>query len=196
VWAIWIFPGACGGAVNLLDVLVHAGLVGGALDERRPDVRPLDPFLDVVHEELRDLVGIPVHEELRQVVVGVDPGAGDHLKPCLLRDAAHELDVAAKEHRGGLADRLDAEVHRCLRLAHRDLQDLLGRDLVGRLLLDGADVRPLIADRLVRIAKVLVDQRRAELIGLDHPRHRRYLRHGARTLFDDRRRWDTRARCH
>ena len=138
-----------GRAVDLLDVLVHARLVGGALDEGGLDVGPLDPLLDVGDEELGDLVGIAVHEELGQVVVGVDPGAGDDLKAGLLGDPLHEVDVAAEEHRGRLADRLDAEVDRGLRLSHGDVVVLARRDLVRRLLLGGAGLRPLVVDGLV-----------------------------------------------
>jgi hypothetical protein len=166
--------------VHLLDVLVDAGLVRSALDEGGLDLALLDPLLDVLHEEVGYLVGIPVEEELGQVVIGVDPGARDHLQAGLLGDAAHELDIAAEEHRGGFADRLDAELHRGLRLTHGDVEDLIRRDLVWLVLLDRPGGRPLVADGLVAVPQVLVDQRRPQLVGVDRPGHRLHLRHGAR----------------
>ena len=51
------------GAVDLLDVLGDAGLVGGAFEERGLDVGALDPLGDVVDEELGDHVGVARHEE-------------------------------------------------------------------------------------------------------------------------------------
>ena len=56
--------------------------------------------------------GVAADEERRQVVVGVDAGAGDDLEAGLLGDPAHELDVAAEEHRRRVADRLHAELDR------------------------------------------------------------------------------------
>ena len=169
---------AGGCAVDLLDVLVHSGLVGRAFDERRLDVGSLDPILDVVHEEIGDLVGISIQEELRQVVVGVDPGARDHLQAALLGDALHEADVASQKHRGRLTDCLDAELHGRLRLTYSDVEDLIGRDLVRLVFLDRPDDRPLVAHRLVGVPQMLVDQRGAELLRLDRPGHGLHLRHG------------------
>jgi hypothetical protein len=163
--------------VDLLDVLVHARLIGRALDEGRLDLGPLDPLLDVVHEEVCDLVRVAVEEELGQVVVRVDPGARDHLEAGLLGDPAHELDVAAQEHRRGLADRLDPELDRRLRLAHGDLVVLAWRHLVRRVLLRRAGTRPLVVDGLVGVAQVLVDQGRPELIDIHRPGHGLDLRH-------------------
>ena len=48
------------GAVDLLDVLGDARLVGGALEEAGLDVGALDALLDVVHEQLGDRVGVAV----------------------------------------------------------------------------------------------------------------------------------------
>ena len=78
--------GAGGRAMELLDVRGDAGRVGGALDERRPRLGPLDPLLDVVDVEVGDEVLAAVEQELRQVVVGVDAGAGDDLEPGLGRE--------------------------------------------------------------------------------------------------------------
>ena len=103
-WAMIGAPGADAGpgdrAVHLLDVLGHARLVGGALQERGLDLGALDPLLDVVDEQLRDLRRASRDmKNVRQVVVGVDAGAGHDLKAGLLGDPAHKLDVAAEEHR-------------------------------------------------------------------------------------------------
>ena len=64
---------------------VTPGLVGGALEERGLDLGPLDPLLDVGDEQVGDRVGVAADEERRQVVVGVDPGAGDDLEAGLAR---------------------------------------------------------------------------------------------------------------
>ena len=63
-------------AVDLLDVLGHPGLVGGALDERRLDLGALDALFDVVDEQVGDRVRVAGGEVRREVVVGVDAGAG------------------------------------------------------------------------------------------------------------------------
>ena len=155
--------------MDLLDVLVDPGLVGGALDERGLDVGALDALLDVGDEHVGDLLGGAAEEELGQVVVGVDAGAGDDLQAGLLGDAAHELDVAAEEHRRRIADRLHAELdrRRCgldggvVVLAR--LEPALG-DPACR-----AGARPLRVDGLVLGAQVLVDQRRPELARVDRP---------------------------
>ena len=140
-WAMIGAPGLDarpgGRAVDLLDVLVDAWLVGRALDEGGLDLGALDALLDVGDEELGDLVGVAIEEELGEMVVGVDPGAGDDLEPGLLGDAPHEVDVASQEHRGRLRDRLDAQIDGGLRLSHGDVVVLARRDLVRRLLLGG-----------------------------------------------------------
>ena len=172
--------GARGRAMDLLDVLRHPRLVGGALDERRLDLGPLDPTLDVGDEEFGDLVRIAAGEEGGEVVVGVDPGAGDHLEPGLLGDLAHERDVAAEEHRGRVGDRLHAALDRRLRLADRDLELAFRTGhRVRWFLLRARGRRPLDVDGLVLGAKVLVDQRRAEVVCLDRTGDTLHRRHAA-----------------
>jgi hypothetical protein len=164
--------------VDLLDVLGHPGFVGSAFDERRLGLGALDPLLDVVDEQLRDLVRIARDEEGGEVVVGVDPRAGDHLEPGLLGNPAHEPGVASEQHRGRVADRLHPGRQRLLRCLDRD-PVLAARWHGPRLTLpDGLDVWPLDVHGLVAGDQVLVDQRRAELADIDrpgdglHPRHR------------------------
>ena len=159
-----------GRAVDLLDVLGDPGLVGGALDEPRLDLGPLDPALDVGDEEVGDLVGVAAGQEARQVVVGVDAGAGDHLEPGLLGDPAHEVDVAAEEHRGRVADRLHPEPDRRLRRLDRRLVLAARPELALGDASEGGRLRPLQVDRLVARDEVLVDQRRPELARVDRAR--------------------------
>ena len=73
---------------------------------------PWMPRLDVGDEHVGDLVGAAGDEEGREVVVGVDAGAGHDLQAGLLGDPRHERDVAAEEHGRRIADRLDPELHR------------------------------------------------------------------------------------
>ena len=84
-------------------------------------------------EEVGDLVGAAGDEEGRQVVVGVDAGAGDHLQAGLLGDPAHERDVTAEEHRGRLDDRLHPELDRRAGRLDRLLVVAAGLDRVRRL---------------------------------------------------------------
>ena len=165
------------GAVQLLDVLVDAGLVGGALDEGRLDLGALDPLLDVVDVEIGDLLGAATHQEHRQVVVGVDAGAGDDLQARLLGDPAHEGHVAPQEHRGRLDDRPHAQLARAASRFDRDVVVAARPDRIRLVLLGGSDVRPLDVDRVVPGAEVLVDQRDAELGGLDRPGHALHAGH-------------------
>ena len=154
-------------AVDLLDALVDARLVGGALDERRLDVGSLDALLDVVDEQVRDVVLRAVEQELRQVVVGVDARARDDLQPGLVREPLRRRHVAPEQHRRRLDDRL-----------HPVPLDRLGR-LEGQLELAVvlAHVRPLRGDGLVAREEVLVDQRQAELVGVDSAIHGLNSRH-------------------
>ena len=158
---------ARGRAVDLLDVLGDARLVGGALDEGGLDLGALDPFSMSCDEELGDRVRVAVDEELGQVVVGVDAGARHDLQAGLLGDSAHEGDVAAEEHRGRVADRLHSVLHHSAGAVDGHVELLPWRHRVRRFLLDGACVRPLGEDRLVADQQVLVDQRAAELGGVD-----------------------------
>ena len=77
-------------AMDLLDVLGHARRVGGALQEGRPDVGPLDAPLDVRDEVLGHRVDVAVGEVVGQVVVAVDAGAGDDPHAGLIGHALHE----------------------------------------------------------------------------------------------------------
>ena len=165
--------------MHLLDVLGDSRLVGGALDERRLDLGSLDALLDVVDEDLGDLVRVARDEERRQVVVGVDAGAGDDSEAGCLRDSAHEAHVAAEEHRAWVGDRVDPELDRGASDLDRDLLVASRRDRVRRLLLGGPDMRELLVDRFVACAQVLVDQRRAELAHLDRPGDGLDRRHAA-----------------
>ena len=159
-------------AMHLLDIRRDAGLVGGALEERGLDLGPLDPLLDVVYEEVRHRVLVAEHEVGRQVVVGVDPGARNDLEARLLGDAAREAHVAAAEHRRGLADRLHASLDRGGGALDRRPIGAVLVDRYRRLgLPDGAGVRPLRQHRLVAEDQVLVDERGAEVLGIDRPGH-------------------------
>jgi hypothetical protein len=155
--------------VHLLDVLGYPRLVGRDLDEPGLDLGVLDPLLDVADEQLGDLVGVAIEQELRQMVVGVDPGAGDYLEARLLGDPSHELDVTTEEHRGRIADRLHAQRERRVGLPDRDVEVVSGRDGMRRILLGGAGARPLLVYGLVSRTQVLVDQSGPELLGLDRP---------------------------
>src|SRR5207302_4682141 len=103
-----LHAGARARAVDLLDVLGHAGGVRRALDECGPDGRSLDPTLDVGHEVLGHRVDVAVCEVLGEVVVAVDPGAGNDANTRLLGHVLHEEHVAPAEHRRRVDDRAHA----------------------------------------------------------------------------------------
>ena len=142
----------------------------------------LDALLDVVDEEVGDLVGVARDQRHRQVLVGVDAGAGDDLDAGLLRDALHQADVAAQVH----ARRLDDGLHAALDGRGHELGgDVLGAfrgHAVERVLADGAHLRELDEDRLVARHEVLVDERFAELGSVDRTCDRLYLRPSGRIL--------------
>ena len=52
-----------------------------------------------------------------------------------------------------------------------DVEVVSGSNGMRRVLLCGAGARPLLVDGLVSRTQVLVDQRRAEILGLDGPGH-------------------------
>jgi hypothetical protein len=79
------------------------------------DVGPLDAALDVVREGGGHRVLGAALPEQRQVVVGVDAGAGNDLQTGLARDPRDEPDVASEQHRRRLADRLHSAVERSAR---------------------------------------------------------------------------------
>jgi hypothetical protein len=153
--------------VDLLDVLRDPGRIGSALQEGGPDFGALDAALDVSDEEVRHLIDAAVLEVVREVVVAVDAGAGGDLDTGLLRDLRHEAHVAAGEHRGRVADRLDAAVGR---RAHRLER---GRELGVLVVCAG----PLRRGGLVADAQVLVDQHRAEVPRVDRAPNRLDSRH-------------------
>ena len=145
--------------MDLLDVLGDPGLVRGALEERGLDVRALDALLDVVNEQVGDLVGVARDERDRQVVVGVDAGAGDDLDAGLLRDALHQCDIAAQEHARRLDHGLDSTFDR---RGHELGGYVLGArrgDVLDGIFTNGAHLRELDEDRLVARHEVLVDER-------------------------------------
>ena len=76
---------ASDGAVDLLDVLGHPGRVRRALQEGAAlDVRALDTDFDVLDEVVGHHVDVAALEVVGEIVVAVDPRAGDHLHPRLL----------------------------------------------------------------------------------------------------------------
>ena len=151
--------GPGGRAMDLLDPLVDPGRVCCALDEGRPRLGTLDPLLDVMDEEVGEEVLVAVEQELGQVIVGVDTGAGDDLEAGLGRDPDRGPDVAAEQHRRRLNDGLDPVL--LDRLRRLDREAVLG--------LVVANMRPLRRDRLIGGEEVLVDQRQPELVGVDRP---------------------------
>ena len=155
------------GAVDLLDVLGDARGVGGALQERRADVRPLDAAFDVLDEVVRHHVHVAVLEVVGEVVVAVDPRAGDDPHARLLGDTAHEVHVAPAEHRRRVDDRLHAAV---LGGAHR-----LERRVELELVVVAAG--PLVDDGLVAEADVLVHEHDPERLRVDCSLHGLYLGH-------------------
>ena len=167
----------------------HAGLVAGALDERRLDLGALDALLDVVHEQLGDLVLAAVHQELRQVVVGVDAGAGHDLEPVSSATRFEKATSRLQEQRARLDHRLDAVADDSLGVRQRGLP--LGVLVVG--------VRPLEAHALVGRAEVLVDQRQAQLARIDRAGDRLHARHERDSMRAERdpRAWrgSCRSRC-
>ena len=127
------------------------------------------------------------------------PVQGTTCRPVSSATRFMKLDVAAAgTSRSGSTIVLMPEIDGGLRLSHGDVVVLARRDLVRRLLLGGAGLRPLVVDRLVGVAQVLVDQGGAELLRLDRPGHRLYLRHGERSLWHvltpERRGWDSNPR--
>ena len=142
------------GAVDLLDVVGDAGRVGRALQEGRADTGSLDPAFDVLDEVVGHHVDVAVLEVVGEIVVAVDPRAGDQIDARLIGDALHEADVAAAEHRGGLDDRLHAAI-----LGVVDGQQ-------GRVELELLVVaaRPVLGDGLVAEADMLVGQDDAQLL--------------------------------
>ena len=169
------------GAVHLLDVLGDAGLVRGAFQERGLDPGSLDALLDVVDEEVGHRARVAGDEEHRQVVVRVDAGARDDLKPRFLGDSARELDVAAAEHPGRLADRLDALLDDRPRALASPPRGGRRPDVARRVHRDHrSQVRPPGCHRLVAVDQMLVDKRRPELIGFDRSGYGLDGRHGGR----------------
>ena len=146
-------------AQDLLDVVGDPGLVDGALQEGRLDVRALDPLLDVVHEQADQVVDVAVEEVLRheRVAGAVDPGAEHVLDPRRLRDLDREPGVAADVQHRGIDDRLDAVLHRAAHL--RDACLALARAVV--------EMRPLRPHALRRGQEMLVGEREPEVGRVD-----------------------------
>ena len=133
-------------------------------------------------EEFRHRVLVAELEVVGQVVVGVDPGAGNDLEPGLLGHPARELDIATAEHRRRLRDCLHSALDHGPGAVDRHPELLAGGDRLGRLgLPDRAGVRPLGQHRLVAEDKVLVDEGLAELLGVDRAGDCLDHRHGAGT---------------
>jgi hypothetical protein len=158
-----------GRAVDLLDPLVDPGIIGGALDERRLGLGALDALLDVVYEQAGHEILVAIEQELRQQVVGVDPGAGDDLQTRRGGQALQSGDVAAEQHRARIDDRPDSVL----------FDRLGGFEREPILVIVITHVRPLRRDRLVTGEEMLVDQREAEILGIDPSGHRLYRTHGA-----------------
>jgi hypothetical protein len=110
--------------------------------------------------------------ELRQQVVGVDPGAGDDLQTRRGGQPLQSGDVAAEQHRGRIDDRPDSVL----------FDRLGGFECEPILVIVITHVGPLRRDRLVTGEEMLVDQREAEILGIDRSGHRLFRTHGGSSL--------------
>ncbi len=162
-----LHAGARDGAVDLLDVVGHAGGVGGALQERGLDVGALDAAFDVLDEVVGHDVDVAVLEVVGEMVVAVDAGAGDDAHAGLVGDLLHEAHVAPAEHGGRLDDRAHAVA----------LGGVGGEQRGVELELLVVAARPLRGDGLVAEAQVLVHQHQSQLVRVDGSLHGLYARH-------------------
>ena len=171
------------GAVDLLDVLGDAGLVGGALEERGLDVGPLDSLLDVVDEEVGDLVGVAGDERGREVLVRVDAGAGDDLdaRSSPRRASSARTSRPRYMHEGSTTVFTPRSTAAAMNsAATSSASSEVTR--FDRVLAHGPHLRELDEDRLVARHQVLVDERFAELGSVDRTRDRLDLRPFGRIL--------------
>ena len=133
-----------------------------ALEKRRLDSGVVDPDLDLTDEDLRDRLGRPVAEEVRQLEERVDARGDDDVEIDLGVDALDPVNVATEPGGGRVDERRDP------RLA--DGAQLLDRVGDAHLLVPVA-LAPQVCVVEIRLGlhheDVLVHQRGAELGGVD-----------------------------
>ena len=112
-------------------------------------------------EEIRDGVLVAVHQDLGQVLVGVDAGREDDLDAGLVRDPLREAGIPATRHGVRIDDGLHPVQHD---------RAGVGQGLVELVLLV-VEVRPLERGPLVPEAEMLVDQGRTEILHVDRTGH-------------------------
>ena len=149
-------------------------LLDRALEERRTHAGVVDPLADVAHEELGELLGRPVAEELRQLHERVQPGRDDDVEVDLGVDPLEPRDEPAQPDDGRVDERPDPGLADRAQLRDRVRDAEL---LVPEALTPGT---PVVRDRLgIEHEHVLVHERAAQVVDVDGAPHGLDRRHQA-----------------